>query len=326
MNRSRLLKTLTLLPVLGLLASTSAYACPTCARHNPTDHGHDHSQAQDHVHAVSADLDIVDTAMAAGSFNTLAAALQAAGLVDALKGDGPFTVFAPTDEAFAALPEGTVEALLLPENRALLTAILTYHVVPGNLMAEDVVGGAPLQTLNGQRLTLSTQDGVMIDNANVTATDVAASNGTIHVIDHVMMPSTKDIIDTAIEAGSFSTLAAALQAAELVQTLRGDGPFTVFAPTDEAFAALPEGTVQSLLLPENRDQLVAVLTYHVVPGRIYAADAIAAGSATTVQGQNIMIRAQDGKVMINGATVIAADIDTTNGVIHVIDAVILPQP
>jgi len=270
-------------------------------------------------------MDIVDTAVNAGSFKTLAAALKAADLVDALKGDGPFTVFAPTDAAFKVLPKGTVEKLLKPENKELLTAVLTYHVVPGNLKAKDVVGSDKLVTLNGQKLDLDMSDGVMVDNANVVKTDISASNGTIHVIDSVLMPSTADIIDTAIEAGSFKTLAAALQAAELVETLKGEGPFTVFAPTDAAFKALPEGTVASLLKPENKDKLAEVLTYHVVPGRVYATDAIEAGKAKTVQGSKVTIKQSGGSVTVDGANVIKADIDTTNGVIHVIDKVILPK-
>lgn len=135
----------------------------------------------------------------------------------------------------------------------------------------------------------------------------------------------KDIVDTAIEAGQFETLVAAVQAADLVDTLKGEGPFTVFAPTDEAFAALPEGTVEELLKPENKETLQAVLTYHVVPGQIMAADAMAADSATTVQGQDITITTMDGSVMIDDATVISADIEASNGVIHVIDSVLMPQ-
>ncbi|MEM6505349.1 MAG: fasciclin domain-containing protein [Planctomycetota bacterium] len=320
MKRSTLMKALIALPMVGLLATTTPALAGKCKSCNSCD-----SKKSDRTVQVAADMDIVDTAVAAGQFKTLAAALGAADLVDALKGDGPFTVFAPTDEAFAALPEGTVETLLKPENKALLTAILTYHVVPGNLKAEDVVGGAPLVSLNGQKIDLNTTDGVMVDKANVVKTDIATSNGTIHVIDAVILPSTKDIIDTAIEAGSFKTLAAALGAAELVETLQGDGPFTVFAPTDDAFAALPAGTVESLLKPENKAKLQAVLTYHVVPGRIYAHDAIKAGKAKTVQGQEVTIKAMDGKVTVDGANVIAADIDSSNGVVHVIDAVILPK-
>jgi uncharacterized surface protein with fasciclin (FAS1) repeats len=312
----RMTQTLTALSTAALLAAASpALACPK----------KDKSAADEGTYTVAAQMDIVDTAVAAGNFKTLAAALDAAGLVDALKGDGPFTVFAPTDDAFAALPEGTVETLLKPENKALLTAILTYHVVPGNLEAKDVVEADKLVTLNGQKIDLSTKDGVKVDNANVVKTNIGTTNGTIHVIDKVIMPSTKDIIDTAVDAGSFETLAAALKAAELIETLQGDGPFTVFAPTDQAFAALPEGTVQTLLKPENKDKLTAILTYHVVPGRVYATDAISAGKAKTVQGSKVKITTSDGDVMIDGAKVIKADIDTTNGVIHVIDKVILPK-
>ena len=134
----------------------------------------------------------------------------------------------------------------------------------------------------------------------------------------------KDIVDTAAGAGSFKTLVAAVQAAGLVDTLKGKGPFTVFAPTDEAFAKLPAGTVESLLKPENKDKLVAVLTYHVVPGKVMAADVVKLTEAPTVQGSKAKVKVVDGKVMIDGATVVKTDIETSNGVIHVIDAVILP--
>jgi len=135
----------------------------------------------------------------------------------------------------------------------------------------------------------------------------------------------KDIVDTAVSAGQFTTLAAALDAAGLVDTLKGDGPFTVFAPTDEAFAKLPEGTVETLLKPENRDQLVAILTYHVVPGKVKAADVVKLDSATTVNGSDVTISVADGGVSIDNAKVVKTDISASNGVIHVIDAVILPQ-
>ena len=133
--------------------------------------------------------DIVDTAVAAGSFKTLAAALQAAGLVDTLKSKGPFTVFAPTDEAFAKLPPGTVEDLLKPENKEKLVSILTYHVVPGKVLASQVVKMNSAKTVNGQSLTIKVEDGtVMVDNAKVTKTDILCSNGVIHVIDSVVLP------------------------------------------------------------------------------------------------------------------------------------------
>jgi uncharacterized surface protein with fasciclin (FAS1) repeats len=141
---------------------------------------------------------------------------------------------------------------------------------------------------------------------------------------HKAGPMKGDIIDVAISAGQFTTLAAALEAADLVTTLKGDGPFTVFAPTDAAFAALPEGTVESLLKPENRDQLISILTYHVVSGKVMAADVAKLSEAATVNGANVAIQIADGKVLINEATVVAADVEASNGVIHVIDKVILP--
>ncbi|MGK2858607.1 MAG: fasciclin domain-containing protein [Thermoanaerobaculia bacterium] len=138
-------------------------------------------------------------------------------------------------------------------------------------------------------------------------------------------PPTADIVDTAVAAGSFNTLAAALKAAGLVDTLKGAGPFTVFAPTDEAFAKLPKGTVEDLLKPENKAKLTAILTYHVVPGKVMAADVVKLTSAKTVQGSSAKVAVKGGKVTIDGANVIKADIATSNGVIHVIDSVILPK-
>ncbi|MBT8040014.1 MAG: fasciclin domain-containing protein [Xanthomonadales bacterium] len=134
-----------------------------------------------------------------------------------------------------------------------------------------------------------------------------------------------DIVDTAVAAGDFTTLAAALQAGGLVETLKSEGPFTVFAPTDAAFAKLPEGTVESLLLPENRDKLVEILTYHVVPGKVMAADVVKLSSATTANGSDVSIRVTDQTVFVNDSTVTATDIEASNGVIHVVDTVILPK-
>ena len=134
----------------------------------------------------------------------------------------------------------------------------------------------------------------------------------------------KDIVDTAVSAGSFNTLAAALEAAGLIETLKGDGPFTVFAPTDEAFAKLPEGTVESLLKPENKDKLTAILTYHVVAGKVKAAQVVTLDSATTVNGADVDITVDNGTVRVNQATVVKTDIKASNGIIHVIDEVILP--
>jgi transforming growth factor-beta-induced protein len=269
--------------------------------------------------------DIVDTAVAAGSFKTLVTAVKAADLVETLKGKGPFTVFAPTDEAFAKLPKGVVESLLKPENKAKLQAILTYHVVPGRVLASDVVKLTGAVTVQGQKVDIVTEDGkVTVDSANVVKTDIACSNGVIHVIDSVILPADKDIIDTAVGAGSFKTLAAALTAAGLVDTLKSAGPFTVFAPTDEAFAKLPAGTVENLLKPENKEKLISVLTCHVVSGKVLAGDVVKLTSAKTVNGKAVKIVVKEGSVMVDGAKVVATDIEASNGVIHVLDSVILP--
>lgn len=269
--------------------------------------------------------DIVETAVQAGQFETLAAALKAAGLIDALQGEGPFTVFAPTDDAFAKLPAETLQSLLQPGNKDKLVAILTYHVVSGEVPAEKVVKLNGATTLNGQRVDIKADNGkVMIDKAKVVKTDIQCDNGIIHVIDSVILPSFDDIPTTAEKAGKFATLLAAAQAAGLVEALQGEGPFTVFAPTDEAFEKLPEGTVATLLKPENRDKLAAILKYHVVAGRVYSEDALKAKRAETLQGQKIEVAAVSGQAKVNEANLVVTDIDASNGVIHVIDAVLLP--
>ena len=266
--------------------------------------------------------DIVDTAAEAGQFTTLLVAAEAAGLVDTLKGEGPFTVFAPTDDAFAALGDETIAALLAdPET---LANILLYHVVPGEVLAADVAELASAETAAGFPVVIkATDDGVMVNNANVVASDIMASNGVIHVIDAVILPPTTDIVDTAIADGRFTTLVAAVEAAGLVDALKGEGPLTVFAPTDDAFAVLGTDTVNSLLA--DPETLASILLYHVVDGAVFSGDVVKLESATTLNGADITIRVdEDGNVFINDAQVIIADIITTNGVIHVIDAVILP--
>lgn len=283
--------------------------------------------APPNAHADCADKkDIVDTAVAAGSFNTLATALTKAGLVDALKGDGPFTVFAPTDEAFAKLPKGTLDDLLKPENKGRLSAILTYHVVSGRVPAEKALKLTNAKTLNGQQIDLVVKNGgLTIDGAKVVKTDIECSNGVIHVIDSVILPSDKNIVATAQAAGTFKTLIAALTAADLATALQGDGPFTVFAPTDEAFAKLPKGTLDSLLKSENNEKLASILKLHVASGRAFATDALAAGKVSTLQKEVVRVRMVDGKARVNDANIVKTDIDASNGVIHVIDTVLMPH-
>jgi len=269
--------------------------------------------------------DIVTTAVEAGSFKTLAAALKAGGLVNTLQGKGPFTVFAPTDEAFAKLPAGTVETLLKPENQKQLVSILTYHVVPGKVLAADVVKLKAAATVNGQRVDIKVAEGaVEVDQAKVVATDIVCSNGVIHVIDAVILPSTDTIPVVADKAKAFGTLLAAAKAAGLVEALSGDKPLTVFAPTDEAFAALPKGTVESLLKPENKGKLADILKFHVVAGRYFSTDLVSGQEVKTLQGAPLAVVAKGGQAKVLNANLVKTDIDAANGVIHVIDAVLLP--
>ncbi len=264
---------------------------------------------------------IIDTAIAAGNFKTLVAAIEAAGLTDTLK-TGSYTVFAPTDEAFAKLPAGTVEELLKPENKQALTDILLYHVVRGQLASKTLARHDNVRTLLGGRAWIRVGEATLkINDANVIAADIKATNGIIHVIDTVLIPP-KDIVTTTVEAGSFTTLAAALQAAGLVETLKS-GTYTVFAPTDEAFAKLPAGTVEELLKPENRAQLRSILLYHVVRGSLDADAVLKHGSLRTLQGSRLTATVSD-TVKINDATVVLANVFASNGIIHVIDSVLLP--
>jgi transforming growth factor-beta-induced protein len=267
--------------------------------------------------------DIVE--VASTNAKTLSVAVNAAGLSQTLKGKGPFTVFAPTDAAFAAI-QSDVDMLLQPENKSKLAQILTCHVVSGKLKAADLKDGQILTTLDGSKLIVTISNGtVMVGDATITTKDVEASNGIIHMIDKVILPAkpkAKDIVEIATE--SAKTLAAAVTAAGLVETLQSDGPFTVFAPTDAAFADIQKD-VDNLLKPENKAKLSNVLTYHVVAGKIMAADLQDGQEITTVQGGKLKVSIKNGKVMINGANVIAADVSASNGVIHVIDKVFIPK-
>ena len=281
--------------------------------------------------------DIVATAKAAGSFGTLLKAAEAAGLVETLQGAGPLTVFAPTDAAFAALPAGTLDQLLA--DPAALKQVLLYHVVSGKVTADQVVGLTSADSVEGAPIAITVKDGKVYLNGStqVVTPDVQASNGVIHVIDQVLLPPAAqaspaasasmapagDIVATAKAAGTFGTLLKAAQAAGLVETLEGTGPFTVFAPTDDAFAALPAGTLDSLLADPTA--LKKILLYHVVSGAVTADQVVGLTSADSAEGSPIAITVKDGKVYLNdNAQVVATDIGASNGVIHVIDHVILP--
>jgi len=266
--------------------------------------------------AESDDKDIVDTAVAAGSFTKLAAALTSAGLIDVLKGPGPFTVFAPTDAAFAAF-ETANPGVLAGLSKAALTEILTYHVVAGAAVAsKDLKDEQVFSTVSGSPVLIDTSSGVKVDDAKVTTADVVATNGVIHVIDRLILPPKDDIVATAIAAGTFTKLASALTSADLVTTLQGKGPFTVFAPTDAAFAKLAS-------VPSG-DALKNVLLYHVVGGAVGSGDLVAGPVPTQLTGKSVTVSLTDG-VKVNDSKVTSANILAKNGVIHVVDTVLTPQ-
>lgn len=269
--------------------------------------------------------DLLETAAADGRFTTLAAALEAAHLVDTLRGEGPFTVFAPTDEAFAALPEGTLEALLTPGARADLTAVLTYHVASGSLGSAEVLARSGVETLNGQRAPIQVDDaGARIAGASLVVTDLRCDNGVIHVVDRVLLPELRDLTAVAADSGDLELLVAAVRAAGLAEALAGPGPFTVFAPTDDAFRALGRERLEGLLREENRQELARILGYHVIPGRVLAAEALGRGPVATLAGPPLALRLDGGRLTVAGARVLAADVPARNGVVHLIDRVLAP--
>jgi transforming growth factor-beta-induced protein len=308
-----------------------------------------------------------DPAATAASNNpqltTLVAAVKAAGLVDTLNGPGPFTIFAPANSAFAKLPAGTVDTLVKPENKPTLTSILTYHVIGGmKLSSKDLVAKKSFTTVNGEKLTIGGSASKITVNGKtkVVLADVQVANGTVFIVDSVLMPAkpAAAMAETAMASESdaaavgvpatgkgslkgmaqdpaataasnnpqLTTLVAAVKAAGLVDTLNGPGPFTIFAPVNSAFDKLPAGTVDTLVKPENKDKLTSILTYHVVAGKkLSSADLSKAGTLTTVNGGKITVAVSGKTVTINGTTkTVLADVQVANGTVFLIDSVLMP--
>ena len=296
------------------LASGAALALPACGGGDPQD--------------------IVDLLRSRPEYSLLVEAVQAADLVETLKSSGPFTVFAPNNNAFSnLLTELSITKEALFANTALLTAVLTYHVLPKRVVAADIPFGKAIPTVQGDifKIDKVASKPVITDGRNRTSNiqlaNLYASNGVVHGIDKVLLPADKDIVATAQSITDFSILVEAVVAAGLVSTLQGAGPFTVFAPTNAAFAAaLTELNISKDDLLANGPLLTSILTYHVVAGRVLKGEVPLNTPITTVQG---------GKFSINGqlkitdarnrsANITATDVLTSNGVIHVIDKVILP--
>jgi uncharacterized surface protein with fasciclin (FAS1) repeats len=285
----------------------------------------------------AAEGDIVDIAVSDTSFSTLVAALTEADLVGALQGDGPFTVFAPTNEAFgnllAALDISAEDLLAHPD----LSKVLLYHVVSGKVMSTDLSDGLMAETLNGNKIEVDLSQGVKINTSTVIQADIEATNGVVHVIDEVLVPADfkldhsmmentmeeemmveNDIVDIALSDDSFSMLVSLLQKADLVGALQGQGPFTVFAPTNDAFVDL----VTALgITPEElmaQPKLAEVLLLHVASGKVLSSDLGDGLTFATLNGQELTV-SSDSEIIA------AADIMATNGVVHVINKVLIPE-
>jgi len=362
--------------------------------------------------------DIVTNAMKSDDFTTLVAAVVAADLGETLMWEGPFTVFAPTNSAFTKLPAGTVDTLLMPENKDMLADILTYHVVAGTYSSNDLRNGLELTTVQWDRIKFTYyKKNWYINNALIEMTDMYSNNGVIHSIDTVIMPGVDskelkkeimmlrdnldakfetrvdrvikryaevtstiseekkmrlndrffflidmniknfeenlnpqddiinmlkllkleimnmdvmesmemNIVETAMSSTDFSTLVTAVVAADLGETLSGNGPFTVFAPLNTAFDKLPDGTVDALVMPENKDMLTDILTYHVVAGKYVSSDIEDGTKLVTVNGEELEFTIRNGVIMVNDSVIKMADVKTSNWVIHAIDTVLMPS-
>lgn len=299
---------------------------------------------------VTAPRDIVDTAINE-ELDTLVAAVEAAELEDTLRGEGPLTVFAPTEAAFDALPEGLVDVLLDEANADLLAAILTHHVVDGRQLSTDLIDSGTVSTLGGGTITVDVveveaeEEGgeptsevhVNDGEAVVTTLDQLATNGVVHLIDAVLVPADRadelaaliaeipevtDIVSTAERTGGFDQLLGALEITGLATTLRGEGTFTVFAPTDGAFATLSPEQQAAL---EDPELLEAVLSFHVLGTEIRTDDVLTERFVTTLEGQGARFSTLGDTVTFAGVTLVTTDIEATNGVIHVINEVLVPD-
>ncbi len=261
--------------------------------------------------------DIVGTALSATVFNELAGLVVDAGLVEALRG-GPFTVFAPTDAAFAKLPGDVLHAV--QDDPDLLATVLKHHIVEGTLTPDQLVPGE-LTTLAGDNIVVSRVGDQTFVDGNLVGAGVTATNGEVYVMGDVLVPALGDVVAVAGTLPGFSTLVGLVDKADLVSALQADGPFTVFAPTDGAFAALPAATRNSVV---NDPALLAkVLTYHVVAGKLNV-DQLLDGPLTTLEGSTLTISHRDGVTLIDGVPIVVQNVQATNGVIHVIGAVLVP--
>ena len=268
----------------------------------------------------SSDRSILEAANAAG-LNTHVDLIQLAEIE--LPKNEYLTVFAPSESAFSKLPDEIVKHLTSPDGRDTLRSILTYHIAPNTMRSSDLLNTRALQTLNGQSVSVSIDNAITIAGAAIEATDIPFNQGVIHIIDTVLIPQSQSILDIASNTDQLSTLVTAVQSAGIQDQLSSqNGPWTVFAPANSAFASLPTGVLDSLLKSSNRAELIDTLGLHLVPGRIPSNELLANKKARTFFGQTIDFALSDGQLTVQDAKILQADIQASNGVIHIIDSVI----
>lgn len=264
---------------------------------------------------------IIDVLDINPGFAVLRQAIEIAGLTATLDGPGPFTLLAPPSGAFSKLDPAALNALL--NDPVALADLLTYHVIPGSFLEADVVGLDRAPTVQGNEIFVNaTPKTTFLDQAKLLATDVVADNGVLHMISAVLNPAPTTLVDFVVENPSFETLQTAVVTAGLAGTLSGPGPFTLFAPTNRAFDRLPAGLLGSLL--QDPAGLGDVLLYHVVPGKLFAADVLQLSSAATVLGPPVSISQVGTDAFINQSKLLATDIELANGVLHILDNVLIP--
>ncbi|MGB3802301.1 MAG: fasciclin domain-containing protein [Lewinella sp.] len=271
------------------------------------------------------DQNVVQIITDSDDHTTLETAIIQAGLDDDLAGDGPFTVFAPTDDAFEMLPEGMLDYLLMAENADSLASVLSYHVVPGDTMSTDLMDGMMLATLieNDSLYVRSRGDSITVNGVLITMADIDATNGVVHVINAVLVQKVATVVDIVVDTDTLQTLEDAVIAAGLDDDLMTEGPFTVFGPSNDAFAAV-DGDSLAMLLADPMGNLSTILQYHVVAGSYTSSDLVDGMMLTTLQGESLEVSINEDTIMIDSAMIIMADMMADNGIVHVINGVLLP--
>jgi uncharacterized surface protein with fasciclin (FAS1) repeats len=267
---------------------------------------------------------IVEALRSSKGLRSFAKLVDAAGMATVLEAEGPFTVLVPTEAAFANLGEGAFDRLVEQQDRDRLRTIVSNHILRGGLGAADLADRSGVRSLADRRLAVEHKFGVLtVGRAAIKAANIPATNGIIHTISGVLQPVESDLMTVAGKVGPYATLIELIESAGLRDSLAGKGPYSLFAPTNRAFERLPAGTLDRLRDPAHRKELIELLRRHIVPGRIYAEDALRAGRLTNLNGEVLSFRLMDGRETLAGAHVYETNVDAGNGVLHAIDRVLV---